>query len=265
MKKDKNRKKYRILSLISFLSIIVLWCVITYGGFVKELFVPSPTAVIKQVISGIKDGSLLADCLASTRRVMVGWLFSSVAALPCGMVMARSLKFTAIIQPVIEFVRYLPVVALVPLTILYLGIGETQKYMIDLVAGLSEIFVIADETCNASVVAADLLSQAEHDVLSTAVLATTSRELAENVAQEIEKQLALLPREKIARSSIEKNGLILIADSIDEAVEMANELAPEHLELCVDNPFDYVSRIKNAGCAFQGQRLCCALCPSGGA
>lgn len=124
---------------------------------------------------------------------------------------------------------------------------------IDLVAGPSEIFVIADETCNASVVAADLLSQAEHDVLSTAVLATTSKELAENVAQEIEKQLALLPREKIARSSIEKNGLILIADSIGEAVEMANELAPEHLELCVDNPFDYVSRIKNAGSVFLGK------------
>ncbi len=126
----KKQKKYRYLSIISFLVILIIWCVITYGGLVKELFVPSPTAVWRQIVSGVRDGSLLASCWSSTRRVMVGWFFSALVALPCGMVMARSLKFTAVIQPVIEFVRYLPVVALVPLTILYLGIGETQKYMI---------------------------------------------------------------------------------------------------------------------------------------
>lgn len=126
----KKQKKYRYLSILSFLVILMIWCVITYGGLVKELFVPSPTAVWRQIVSGVRDGSLPASCWSSTRRVMVGWFFSALVALPCGMVMARSLKFTAIIQPVIEFVRYLPVVALVPLTILYLGIGETQKYMI---------------------------------------------------------------------------------------------------------------------------------------
>lgn len=124
---------------------------------------------------------------------------------------------------------------------------------IDLVAGPSEIFVIADGSCKPAVVAADLLSQAEHDVLSTAVLATTSKELAEQVAQELEKQLAVLPREAIARASIENNGLILIADSIEQAIDMANELAPEHLELCVDNPFDYVPLVRNAGSVFLGK------------
>lgn len=130
MKKEKNRGKYRHLSVISFLVILAVWCIITYGGLVKELFVPSPTAVWRQIVKGFQDGSLWANCWASTRRVMVGWFFSALVALPVGMIMARSLKFTAIIQPIIEFVRYLPVVALVPLTILYLGIGETQKYTI---------------------------------------------------------------------------------------------------------------------------------------
>ena len=124
----KSRKNsYRTLSLISFAVILAVWCIITYGGFVREIFVPSPTAVMKKIVSGARDGSLWANCWASTRRVMVGWFFSAVIALPCGMLMANSKKFTAVVQPVIEFVRYLPVVALVPLTILYLGIGETQK------------------------------------------------------------------------------------------------------------------------------------------
>ena len=124
---------------------------------------------------------------------------------------------------------------------------------IDLVAGPSEILVIADGTCSPAVVAADMLSQAEHDRLSTAVLITTSEKLADETAAEIEKQLAVLPREAIARVSIENNGLILITDSIEDAVDLANEVAPEHLELCVDNPFDYVSLIKNAGSVFLGK------------
>jgi NitT/TauT family transport system permease protein len=127
---SSQRKNAKLLSGISFLILITLWCVLTYGGFVQPLFVPSPTAVFIKIIDGIKDGSLLRNCWASTRRVMIGWLLSAVIALPCGMLMARSKRFTAVLQPVIEFVRYLPVVALVPLTILYLGIGETQKYTV---------------------------------------------------------------------------------------------------------------------------------------
>ena len=117
----------RSLPLISFLVITAVWCIITYGGLVGPLFVPSPTAVMEKILSGMKDGSLFSHCWASTRRVMIGWFLSAVAALPCGMLMARSKRFTAVLQPVIEFVRYLPVVALVPLTILYLGIGDLAR------------------------------------------------------------------------------------------------------------------------------------------
>lgn len=120
----------QILPWITFATIAVVWCVLSYGGLVGPLFVPSPTAVLQKITAGIRDGSLLQNCWASTRRVMVGWFFSALIALPCGMLMAGSRRFTKLIQPVIEFVRYLPVVALVPLTILYLGIGETQKYMV---------------------------------------------------------------------------------------------------------------------------------------
>ncbi|MCR4739843.1 MAG: ABC transporter permease [Lachnospiraceae bacterium] len=128
----KNERKSRggILSFISFLLIIILWCVLTYGGFVSKIFVPSPTDVINAVISMVKDGSLWEHCFMSAKRVMVGWFWSAVIALPLGMLMAGSKRFSALIQPLIEFARYLPVVALVPLTILYLGIDETQKYVI---------------------------------------------------------------------------------------------------------------------------------------
>lgn len=126
----KTRGTYRYLTVISFLIILALWCILSYGGLVSELFVPSPTAVLEEVANGIRDGSLWEHCWSSIRRVMVGWFWSAVIALPCGMVMARSKIFCALIQPLIEFARYLPVVALVPLTILYLGIDETQKYVV---------------------------------------------------------------------------------------------------------------------------------------
>ena len=124
---------------------------------------------------------------------------------------------------------------------------------IDLIAGRSEILVIADGTCDPKTVAADMLSQAEHDRMASAVLVTNSRKLAEETSAEIERQLKLLPREEIARPSIENNGKIIIAESILQAIEIANEIAPEHLEVCVDNPFDYLDRIKNAGSIFLGK------------
>ncbi len=119
-----------MLSVISFVLIIIIWCVLTYGGFVSDIFVPSPTDVANAVIKMAKDGSLWEHCFMSAKRVMVGWFWSAVIALPLGMLMAGSKRFSALIQPLIEFARYLPVVALVPLTILYLGIDETQKYVI---------------------------------------------------------------------------------------------------------------------------------------
>ena len=120
----------RTLSLICFFLLIGIWCAASYSGAVDEIFLPSPTDVINKLISMAKDGSLLAHCWESTARVLVGWIFSVIVALPVGMLMANSKRFSAFIQPIIEFARYLPVVALVPLTLLYLGIGEVQKYTI---------------------------------------------------------------------------------------------------------------------------------------
>ena len=127
------------------------------------------------------------------------------------------------------------------------------KVGIDMIAGPSEILVLADGSCDPKWVAADLLSQAEHDVLASAVLATDSEELAAAVQKEVERQLTLLPREPIARQSIENNSKILLCDSLDEAIEAANRIAPEHLEICTDDPFAILSKIKNAGSIFLGK------------
>ena len=115
---------------------------------------------------------------------------------------------------------------------------------IDMIAGPSEVLVIADGNSNPAWVAADLLSQAEHDKMASAVLVTDSRELAQAVSQEIEAQLQTLEREEIARASIEANGKIIVARSLTEAAAVANRIAPEHLELSVDNPFDYLGLIR---------------------
>ena len=127
------------------------------------------------------------------------------------------------------------------------------KVGIDMIAGPSEILVLADGTCDPGWVAADLLSQAEHDVMASAVLATDSEELALAVQAEVERQLTLLPREPIARKSIENNSKILLCDSLDEAIEAANRIAPEHLEICTDDPFAILGRIQNAGSIFLGK------------
>lgn len=124
---------------------------------------------------------------------------------------------------------------------------------IDMIAGPSEILVLADGSCNPRYVAADMLSQAEHDRMASAVLVTDSRELAESVREELEVQLPLLPREDIARTSIENRGKIILAQSMKQAVEMANAIAPEHLEICTDDPFALLADIKNAGSIFLGK------------
>ena len=124
---------------------------------------------------------------------------------------------------------------------------------IDMIAGPSEILIIADGKSNPRHVAADLLSQAEHDRLASAVLVTDSEELAKAVQAEIEKQLPLLEREEIARASIEDNGKIIVAEDLAAVIDISNEIAPEHLELCVDAPFDLLDRIRNAGSVFLGR------------
>ena len=124
---------------------------------------------------------------------------------------------------------------------------------IDMIAGPSEVLVLADGRSNPAWVAADLLSQAEHDRMAAAVLVTDSRPLAEAVAHELERQLAALPRAEIARASLEANGKLIVCRDLREGIAVANRIAPEHLELCVDNPFDYLGEIQNAGSVFLGR------------
>ena len=126
------------------------------------------------------------------------------------------------------------------------------RVAIDMIAGPSEILVVADETATPAFVAADLLSQAEHDALSSAVLITDSMALAQQVSAEVERQLKTLPREAIARASIETNGKIIVTSDLLCAIDVSNELAPEHLELCVKEPERYLAYVKNAGSVFLG-------------
>ncbi len=138
-------------------------------------------------------------------------------------------------------------------------VAEAKKQVfgrvsIDMIAGPSEILVVADAASNPAHVAADLLSQAEHDRMASAVLVTDSYSLAEAVSAELERQIPLLPRAEIARTSIDRNGKIIVAEgNLELAIDIANEIAPEHLELCMDNPFDYLDKVKHAGSIFMGR------------
>lgn len=137
-------------------------------------------------------------------------------------------------------------------------VAEAKKQVfgvvsIDMIAGPSEILIVADGKSNPRHIAADLLSQAEHDKLASAVLVTDSMELAKAVQAELEVQIPQLLRADIARASIDNNGKIIVADNLSAVIEIANEIAPEHLELCVDNPFDYLDSIRHAGSIFMGR------------
>ena len=137
-------------------------------------------------------------------------------------------------------------------------VAEAKKQVfgtvsIDMIAGPSEILIVADETCNPVYVAADLLSQAEHDKLASAVLVTNSEDLAVKVQAEVARQVVLLPRRDIAEASIDNNGKIIVTETMEQAIEISNLLAPEHLEICVDNPFDYLEAVKHAGSVFLGK------------
>ena len=137
-------------------------------------------------------------------------------------------------------------------------VAEAKKQVfgqvsIDMIAGPSEILIVADGRTNPKYAAADLLSQAEHDKFASAVLVTDSPELAEAVSAELERQIPLLERAEIARTSIDNNGKIIVADDLEQVIDIANEIAPEHLELCVDNPFDWLDKIRHAGSVFMGR------------
>ena len=138
-------------------------------------------------------------------------------------------------------------------------VAEAKKQVfgmvsIDMIAGPSEILVVADKNADPAFVAADLLSQAEHDRMASAVLVTDNFDLANKVSCELEKQIPMLSRADIARSSIDNNGKIIVAEGdLMLAIDIANEIAPEHLELCVDNPFDYLDKVRHAGSVFMGR------------
>ena len=123
---------------------------------------------------------------------------------------------------------------------------------IDMIAGPSEILILADQTANPKFLAADLMSQAEHDLLASAILLTDSEELAQQVAEELERQMQSLSRKEIIESSLDHYGAILVCGDLKEAVDFANELAPEHLEVCCENPMEYIGRLDNAGSVFLG-------------
>ena len=137
-------------------------------------------------------------------------------------------------------------------------VAEAKKQVygvcgIDMIAGPSEILILADGKTDPRYAAADLLSQAEHDRIASAVLITDSMDFAKKTAEEVEKQLSVLPREEIARASIENNGKIIVTENMETAIAIANEIAPEHLEICTDAPFDLLNRIRNAGSVFLGR------------
>ena len=190
-----------------------------------------------------KDGKVPAEILAAARVAGVHRIFKAggaqaVAALAYGTETIP--KVDKIVGPGNAFV------------------AEAKKQVfgqvsIDMIAGPSEILVISDAGTNPAHLAADLLSQAEHDKNASAVLVTDSMELAEAVAEQIEEQLKTLERQEIARTSIENNGKIIIAKDIPEAIGISNRIAPEHLELCVDDPFRYLDSVVNAGSIFLGR------------
>ena len=215
-------------------SSVIMNCIPAKLAGVKEIVMVTPPG---------KDGKIPPNILAAARICGVNRVFrvggaQAIAALAYGTVSVP--RVDKIVGPGNQFV------------------AEAKKQVfgkvgIDMVAGPSEILVIADGKCDPRIVAADLLSQAEHDKNASAVLVTDSEALAVAVQAAIEEQLPKLRREEIARASIDTNGKIIVADSLDTAVEIANEIAPEHLEVCVDQPFDYLDKIKNAGSIFLGR------------
>ncbi len=198
---------------------------------------------IVMVTPPLKDGSINRYILAAAKIAGIDRIYKvggaqAVAALAYGT--ESILRVDKIVGPGNAFVAE----------------AKRQVYgevAIDMIAGPSDILVVADEKSNPRFVAADLLSQAEHDRMASAVLVTDSEELAYAVQSEIEIQLSKLPREEIAKASIENNGKIVVTRDISEAIEVANIIAPEHIELCIDNPFDVLDKVKNAGSIFMGR------------
>ena len=217
----------------------------SYPSSVLMNAIPAKIAGVKEIVmvTPSKDGVINPVILAAARVAGIDRIFKAggaqaVAALAYGT--ASIPRVDKIVGPGNAFV------------------AEAKKQVfgrvaIDMIAGPSEILVLADGTCNPAFVAADMLSQAEHDRMASAVLVTDSMELAKAVASEIEEQLKSLPRCDIASASIKNNGKIIVTDDLMSAVDVVNEIAPEHLEICVDSPFDYLGSIRHAGSVFLGK------------
>lgn len=218
----------------------------TYPSSVLMTVVPAVVAGVERIVMVSppqKDGKLNQTVLVAAREAGVKEIYKvggaqAVAALAFG---------TESISPVDKIVG--------PGNI-YVALAKREVFgvvNIDMIAGPSEIVVLADDTARPNEVAADLLSQAEHDTRSSSVLVTTSMGLAEAVQQEVELQLQTLPREKIARESVEQFGAIYVTKTLSESIDVVNELAPEHLEIIVKNPQECLAKIKHAGAIFVGR------------
>lgn len=141
-----TKKKYTHYSIGSFIFIIVVWCLLTYTGYLKPMYLPKPTAVLSAIASMYQDGTLWTNIGHSLYRILIGWALSAIIALPIGMITATSKRISALFQPVIEFARYLPVTALVPLTIIYAGIGENQKFIIIFLGTFFQLVLMVNDS-----------------------------------------------------------------------------------------------------------------------
>ena len=217
-----------------------------YPSSVLMNAVPAKIAGVEEVIMvtpPLKDGSanpdiLVAAALAGVDRIFLMGGAQAVGALAYG---------TETIPKVDKIVGPGNIFVATAKRILY-GVVD-----IDMIAGPSEILVMADSTANPKFLAADLMSQAEHDVLASSILLTTDRTVAEKTLEELERQMAKLSRKEIIEKSLRDYGAMIVCRSVDEMVELANELAPEHLEVMMDNPMAYLGRLDNAGSVFLGQ------------
>ena len=216
-----------------------------YPSSVLMNAIPAKIAGVKEIIMvtpPAKDGTPNPDILAAAKIAGVDRVFlmggaQAVAALAYGTETVP--KVDKIVGPGNIFVA----------TAKKLLYGTVD---IDMVAGPSEILIVADETANPKFLAADLMSQAEHDVLASAILITTSERIAEETKKELARQSATLSRREIIEKSLKDYSAIIICDNMDKAVDFANRLAPEHLEMCVENPLEYIGRMDNAGSVFLG-------------
>ena len=245
VKKENGVSLGQIINPIEKVGLYVPGGTAAYPSTVLMNAVPAKIAGCKEIIMvtpPTSDGTILPSLLVAAKIAGVDRIFKvggaqSIAALSYG---------TESIPKVYKIVGPGNIYVAMAKKMVY---GEVS---IDMIAGPSEVLIIADDSANPVHVAADLLSQAEHDKLAASILVTNSKELAKNVAEQLEIQLKELEREEIARVSIETQGRIIITKTIDEAIKISNEIAPEHLELAVSNPFELLTKIKNAGSIFMG-------------